>query len=201
MEHRNDRISALSVQLSIACFVAAAVYWFGEDGLAGLVFPLALVPYAPALYALNLLFLRRERSLRSLALFNLCIGLAFFTVLAIAIGWGQWKALAVAAALCLWLTGQGCGLALYPPALPRVILCLDASFLALLFSVVHGASAQAPAYQLIPACVGCAASLLGMMLRRMGGGVGARGWIFVGGTFLVMVDMVFLRVGSTAEPA
>ena len=201
MEHRNDRISALSVQLSIACFVAAAVYWFGEDGLAGLVFPLALIPYAPALYALNLLFLRRERSLRSLALFNLCIGLAFFAVLAIAIGWGQWKALAVAAALCLWLTGQGCGLALYPPALPRVILCLDASFLALLFSVVHGASAQAPAYQLIPACVGCAASLLGMMLRRMGGGVGARGWIFVGGTFLVMVVLVFLLVGSAAAPA
>ena len=59
MEHRNDRISALSVQLSIACIFAAAVYWFGEDGLTGLVFPLALIPCAPALYALNLLFLRR----------------------------------------------------------------------------------------------------------------------------------------------
>ena len=65
----------------------------------------------------------------------------------------------------------------------------------LILFVAYGSAVQVPAYQLIPACVGCAGSLLGLMIRRIGGGLGARGWSFVGAAFLVVLALVFLLVG------
>lgn len=201
MEHKNDSVGALSVQLSMACIFCTLVYWFSAGGQAGLIYPMALIPYAPALYGLNRLFLRRERSVRALVLLNLSAGVAFFAALVPAIGWGEWGALAFAAVLCLWLTAQGGWLAVEPPALPRVILCLDVSLVVLILFVAYGSAVQVPAYQLIPACVGCAGSLLGLMIRRIGGGLGARGWSFVGAAFLVVLALVFLLVGVAAAPA
>ena len=201
MERKNETVSALSIQLSTACVFATAVYWITRDEGVGTIFPLALLPYAPVLYGLNRLYLRRERSLQRLVLLNLCLGLACFAVLAADVGWGRWTALALAAVCCLWLTSQGCEMALNPPDLSRAVLCLDLSLVVLLFSVAYGAMVQVSIYQLAPACVGCASALLGLMIRRMGGGIRARGWIFVAGAFLGVVALVFLAVEFVAAPA
>ena len=118
MEGRNELVSALSVQLSMACIFCTAVYWFAQAGQTGLIFPLALLPYGPAVYGLNRLFLRRERSARALVLFNCAVGLALFGAMAADIGWGRWWTLVSAAVFCAWLTVRGAGLVMEPPALP-----------------------------------------------------------------------------------
>ena len=201
MWDRNDAVGALSVQLSMACILCTGAYWFCEGSRSGLVFPLALIPYAPVLYGLNRLFLRRERSVRGLVLFNLAAGLAAFGVMAGDIGWGQWGTMAFAGVACLWLTGQGSGLAVDPPKLPSIILCLDASLVVLILSVAYAAVVQVPAYQLAPACVGCVASLLGVMIWRMGGRLGVRGWSFAGAVFFILLLLVVLLVEFIAAPA
>lgn len=201
MEGRNELVSALSVQLSMACIFCTAVYWFAQAGQTGLIFPLALLPYGPAVYGLNRLFLRRERSARALVLFNCAVGLALFGAMAADIGWGRWWTLVSAAVFCAWLTVRGAGLVMEPPALPRVILCLDGSLVTLILFTAYGAAVQVPSCQLIPACIGCAGALLGLMLRRVGGGLGARGWAFVGAAFLALFALVFLLVSFAAAPA
>ena len=201
MERRDELAGALAVQLSTACMFCTLVYWFARDGQAGLIFPLALIPYGPAVYGLNRLFLRRERSARALVLFNCALGLSIFAAMAADIGWGGRWTLLAAAVFCAWLTVRGGGLALEPPTLPRMILCLDGSLVTLLLAVAYAAAVQAPSYQLIPACVGCAGALLGLMLRRAGGELGARGWAFVGAAFLALLALVVLVVSFAAAPA
>ena len=200
MEHRSDSVGALSIQLSMACLLCMAVYWFSEGRQTGLVFPMALIPCAPALYGLNRLFLRRERSMRALVFFNLFVGGICFAILAAGIEGNQRGTWACAAVLCAWLTVQGAKLAVKPPALSRVILCLDASLVALILFVAYGAAVQIPAYQMIPACVGGAGSLLGLMICRTGGRLGARGGLFAAVVCLAILASVFLLAGSVAAP-
>ena len=201
MERRNEVVGALSVQLSTACMFCTLVYCFAQEGQAGMIFPLAFIPYGPAIYGLNRLFLRRERSARALVLLNCALGLVPFGAMAADIGWGKWWTLIFAAIFCAWLTARGGGLAMEPPALSRVILCLDGSLATLILFVAYGAAVQVPSYQMLPACIGCAASLLGLMILRVGGGLGARGWTFVGAAFLALFAMVFLLVSFAAAPA
>lgn len=200
MEHRSDSVGALSVQLSMACIFCLAVYWFSRGMQTGLVFPLALIPCGPALYGLNRLFLRRQRSMRALLFLNAALGGACFALLASAIGRDQREMLAFAAVLCVILTVRGAQMAVKPPALSRVILSLDASLVALILFAAYGAAAQIPAHQMIPACVGCAGSLLGLMVCRTGGRLSARGGLFAAAVFLAILAVMFLLAGFVAAP-
>lgn len=177
-----------------------AAYWFSGEIRAGLVFPQALMLLAPALYGANRLFLRRQRSLRALVLANLALCVACFLGLALSIGPDERLTLAVAAALCAFLTVQAARLAITPPALSRVILCLDASLVALALFVAYAAGAQIPAYQMLPAAVGCAGSLLGLMVCRTGGNLGARGWLFAAAVFGLILLCVLLLWALVAAP-
>lgn len=200
MAHKSDSVGALSAILCQACMLCMAAYWFSGEIRAGLVFPQVLMLLAPALYGANRLFLRRQRSLRALVLANLALCVACFLGLALSIGPDERVTLAVAAALCAFLTVQAARLAITPPALSRVILCLDASLVALTLFVAYAASAQIPAYQMLPAAVGCAGSLLGLMVCRTGGNLGARGWLFAAAVFGLILLCVLLLWALVAAP-
>lgn len=199
MAHRCDSVGGVSVQLSTACLICMLVYWVGGKEM-GIAYPQALIPCALALYGVNRLFLRRERSMRTLVFLNIAAAGVCFAALAPAIGREQRATLAFAAVLCVWLTVQGARLAVKPPVLSRVILSLDVSLAALILFVAYGASAQIPAFQMIPACVGCAGSLLGLLICRTGGRLGARGGLLVAGAFVAVLVFVFLLAGFVAAP-
>ena len=195
-------VGALSIQLNAACILCTLIYWFSQSELGRIgPYPLVLLAYGPLLYGLDRLFLRRERTLRDLVLLNAGAGLAFFAVLVPLVGWGRWGSLIFAGLACLWLTVQAAQLSLSPPAMSKMILFLDGSLVLLLLFTAYGAAVQVPAFQFLPACVGCAASLLGLMLRRLGGGLGAKGWGFIAGAFLAVLALVCLLVGFAAAPA
>ena len=199
---RETSVSALSMQVSAACLLCTLVYWFSGTGWReGSIYPLILLLYAPALYVANRLFLRRERTMRSLVILNSVVGLLFFAALVPMVWWGGWGAVALAAVGCLWLTGWGAQMAAQPPALSKQILFLDISLVVLILYVSYASAFGSPVYQLIPACVGCACALLGLMVRRLGGGLGMRGWGFIAGAFLIVLALVFLLVGAAAAPA
>ena len=92
-------------------------------------------------------------------------------------------------------------MALEPPALPRMVLCLDGSILVLILTAATSSTGRAPLCQIAVACMGCASALLGLIVRRTGGNLGARGWAFLGAAFLGILALMFLLVGTAAAPA
>ncbi len=199
---RETTVSALTLQMSASCLLCTLAYWFLDAELSpGGLYPPVLLVYGPLLYGIDRLFLQQERTLQALCLLNGGAAVAFAAAGIPLIGWGHWTSLLFSAVACIWLSVWAGQMALEPPPLVRLLLYLDVSLIFSVLFVGYASAFQRPAYQLIPACLGCASALLGLTLRRVGRGLGAKGWGFIAAAFLVILALVVLLVGVAAAPA
>ena len=107
---------ALTSQFAVACNLTALYLIMTlREGSVGRMFPLSLLAYAPLLYLLNRLYLRRERTLRGVILLNLAVAACFLSVCILVDGRPEVAALAFMLILVAWLTIKGQSLALKPP--------------------------------------------------------------------------------------
>lgn len=103
--------------------------------------------------------------------------------------------------ICLWLTILGAQLAMEPPKLSYLILCLDLSLVLLVLFTGYLSLTGASALWSLSITAGCAAAILGIISHRTGSQIGARGWGIVALMFLVIFALVWLLVSFAAAPA
>lgn len=193
---------ALTSQFALACCLVTMTYLTTlSNRTPGWYYPLVLLVYAPAAYAVNRFFLHRERTLRGVVVLNALLWAGLFASVCWQEGIGDVAVLIFAGAFCLWVTVQGARLAMYGPNLRGLILTLDGS--ALMLVVFTGFLAAMDLNYLwgAPAAAGFAACILGMTANRMGRPMGAREWTLVGGAFVLISLVVLFLVGVAAAPA
>lgn len=200
MDNRHT-FPALTSQFAMACCLMTLIYMvtLGE-GTPEIYYPQVLPVYAPLLYGVNRLFLRRERTMLSTALLNA----ALWAVLMISICVQEWSgglaSLIAAAVFTLIITVRGACLAAEGTSLRSLILTLDATALLLVLFTAYLAAFGKSYLWSLPIAAGFAASVLGMTANRIGRPMGGREWGLVGGTFLLITLAVVLLVGVAAAP-
>ena len=201
MDERHT-LSALTMQFALACNLCTLVYLFTlTNAGTGRYYPLVLLAYAPAIYGLDRLFLRRSRTMRGLVIFNGVTGGGVFLSICLVDGWSSWVTLLFTAIFCLWPALQAGKLALEPPKLHSMILCLDASAVLLVLFVAFLSAIDLPVYWSVPAAAGCTAAVLGVVSRRINRSMGLRDWGMVLLAFGVIFAGMLLVVGFAAAPA
>ena len=201
MDERHT-LSALTMQLALAGDLCALVYLFTlRSGEVGRYYPLVLLAYAPAIYGLDRLFLRSSRTMRGLILLNGVMGIGLFLSVCMVDGWKSWETMIFAGAFCLWPTVQAGKIALEPPKLHSMILCLDTSTIVLALFVSFLSAVGLPAYWSVPAAAGCAAAVLGTISLRINRSMGPRDWGVVLLAFGALFAGMLLAVRFVAAPA
>lgn len=201
-ETRDPVLASAALLAGVGCILCTLIYFITLGHVDGRsCFPLVLTVYGPVLFGLDRLFLRRQRTMMSLALLN---GGALAALLALIFLSGGYQGVAMAiitVLVCLYPTFQAGQRALEPPPVFTHILTVDASFLVLLlFTGYTAATGQSITY-CVPICAGCAASLLGLILRRSGGELHGRGWGMVAAAFGGVFALLWLLVSVAAAPA
>lgn len=195
-------LASVMMQLSLACCICTLLCITMEAGdTLGLYYPLILIPYAPILYGINCLFLRKERTLQSLFLLNAVFCVALLVSIPVFNGWKSLLSFLVTIVLCVWPTLKAAQYAQKPPALHEMILSLDASMVLLLLFAAYAAATEVPMFRAIPAVLGCAVSILGVISRRMNRSMGPREWGLVSLIFLGIFAAMWLLVSFAAAPA
>jgi len=195
-------LSSVTMQLSLACCICTllCVTMAAGDTL-GLYYPMVLIPYAPILYGINCLFLRKERTLQSLFLLNACFCSALIVSILVLDDWKSFLSFVVTIVLCIWPTLKAAQYAQKPPALHEMILSLDASMVLLLLFAAYTAAMDVPMFRAIPPVLAVAASILGVISRRISHSMGAREWGLVSLVFLGVFATMWLLVSFAAAPA
>ena len=197
--HDTRILPAVACQFALACNLTTAYYMLTMgDGMPGWFYPQLMLLYAPALYLLNRLFLKKERSILALGSLN--------TVLCAAVAGGYlllepWKGIAYFAFVAIflgWLTLRSCTSALRGPSLRSTLLTLDASFLLLVaFIGYSSATALAPMWS-IPAVAGLCAAIISAVILRSSHSPGMKGWLAVGGAFALLFLLLWVVIGAAA---
>lgn len=199
-EHKT--LPAVTLQLTAACIMVSFVFATGWEHLEqGMYYPLVLLPYALLMYPLNRLFLRRERSMRALVLFNGACAAALLLSIVLSGDYGDWASLVFAGAFCVYLTVRASRSAMEAPGLRSSMMSMELCLVTLvLFTAWCGISAL-PVIWCAPAVLGCAAAVLGVMFSRMEGSPGPRGWAFIVLAFALIFLLLWLLVSFAAAPA
>ncbi|OUQ80177.1 hypothetical protein B5E43_04425 [Flavonifractor sp. An100] len=201
MDNRHT-FSASATQFALACclFTLTELVALNNSTMHGY-YPFILLIYAPALYGINRLFLRRERTMLDVTLLNVLLWAGITGSIIWQMGLEHPEELIFAGAFCVWLTVRGAQMALKAPTLQNLILTLDASAL-LLVICVGFLSATDRSYLLsLPIAMGFAASVLAMVANRMDRSLEIREWGMIAVAFLLISLVVFLLVGFAAAPA
>ena len=201
MDNRHT-FSACATQFALACclFTLTELVALNSGSMHGY-YPFILLIYAPALYGINRLYLRQERTMMGVSLLNLLLWSGMTGSIIWQMGLEHPEELIFAGAFCLWLTVRGAQMAYKAPTLQNLILTLDASAL-LLVICVGFLSATDRSYLLsLPIAMGFAASVLAMVANRMDRSLGIREWGMISGAFFLISFIVFLLVGFAAAPA
>ncbi len=102
----------ITAQFALACCLVTLTYVFSPDpGTVRAYYPQVLLAYAPALYGINRLFLRRDRSLLALVALNGVLAAALLLSLSLLWEPEGMAALLVAAGFGIWVTVRGALLA------------------------------------------------------------------------------------------
>lgn len=192
---------ALTSQFAVACNLTALYLIMTlREGSVGRMFPLSLLAYAPLLYLLNRLYLRRERTLRGVILLNLAVAACFLSVCILVDGRPEVAALAFMLILVAWLTIKGQSLALKPPQMSGMLLTLDGSILTLVLFVAYASALELDLAWSFPAVCGVVAILLGVAVRRMDRALGLREAGVLAVAFLVVLGAMALLLTLVAAP-
>ena len=192
---------SLCTQFALACNLTSFYYMITMgDGMPGWFFPQSMLIYAPLLYLINRLFLRRDRTMLSLGLLNvtLCGGmlLAYFLL-------EPWHGIAYVAFTVIflaWLTISGCCSALNGPTLRSVLVTLDAALILLVAFVGYSSATKLDTVWSIPALAGLCACIIASATQRSAQPLGLKGWLAVGGAFGVLFLLLTILIGA-ATPA
>ena len=191
-----------AAQLATACAVCSFVQIMGmsSGGELGL-YPLILIPYAAAAYGIDRLFLRRERSMRALALLNTAMGVAIFAACFALGACGDIASALFTALFCLGLTVRAASLCLRRMELRSMLLTMELCLFLLVAQVGFGAASGMGVAAYAPIMAGAAASILGLVIYRTEGSLGARGWAFTAAAFAGIFALLWLLVSFAAAPA
>ena len=187
-------------QFAMACNLACVYDLMSlEKGLTGGFFPLSMLLYAPLIYLLDLLLLRRNPTVLVLSTLNfLCAGAMLLGRLLLE-PWRGFADLAFAAAFLIWLTMRAGQFAREGAPLRGTLLMLDCSFLLLIAITAAFSASLLPLARAVPALCGLSASMVTASASRSPKTAGAKGWLALGIAFaLLMVPMwFFLTVLAT----
>jgi len=189
-------------QFALACNLTTVFYLLTlSDGLPGTVYPRIMLLYAPLLYWINRLFLRRERTMLSLTVLNGLLVCLTLTAHLLLDPWRGFASLVFTAAFLLWLSVRGCRFALSGAPLRGTLLTLDCSFLLLPIFIGYSAILGWESRWSIPALCGLAASITAAASSRSPKSRNAKGWLAVGAAFALLVGILWLFVSVIAAPA
>lgn len=202
MTDRGKFVSALCVQLASACMICALalIVSFNENAT-GLFYPLVLIPYALFAFLLNSLLLRRERTMRTLVLFNILLGILAMLAIYFVGGVTHWASLIIAAGIVAGLTVRSATLCFSPPELRSVMLMMELNLLVTVIFTMFSAVTGLPLIWSAPTVLGTAVSILGVMLYRSFGRTGKHGFAISALMFLAIFGAIWLLVGFAAAPA
>lgn len=192
---------ALTSLFALACCLATLTYLITLNaGIMGTYYPQVLLVYAPLLYGINRLFLRKERSMLSITALNGGLWIALVASICI-LEWDSGiAALVFAAIFTLIATVRAAYLAVEGTQLRGLIVTLDITALLLVLFTSYLAATEASYLWGLPIAAGFAAGVLGLTANRMGRPMGVREWGLVGGAFLLITLLVLLLVGVAAAP-
>lgn len=196
--------SSAAAQFVLACDLTAFYYLMTlRDTPAQWFFPQTLLLFAPLVYGVNRLFVRRERTLRGVFFLNVLLGAAY---LAAYLWFETWKGpatLIFAVLFTAWVVGSGGWLAFHPIGLREALLYLDASILTLVIFTAYTAATGTPLVWSVPVLCGFAAAMLSVSVCRAGHSLGGRSLAVLaaafGGIFLVMCLLVAVAAAPAGE--
>ena len=143
MNHDSRLLPAVCYQFGLACNLTTAYYILTmSEGMPGWFFPQIMLLYAPVLYLVNRLFLRRERSAAAVLSVNALL-------LAVAAGgyvlleeWHGTAYFIFSAFFLVWLTYCGGYCATDGLPLPWALLNLDAAFVLLVAFICYSSASM-----------------------------------------------------------
>lgn len=199
---RQSNFSGLTQQFALACglcsFFHLATLGQGDSIR---YFPLILLPYSLSVYAVNRLFLRQSRTMRSVFLVNAAFFTALFASVLLIEGGADWATLIFQGGFCLWITVWGVRCCLEPPDLRSLIVSLDLNVLLLLLFTALLAGMGQPISLCAPTIAGCAASILGLIVHRANRPLGLKDWGILLFVFSGLTAVMWLLLVWAAAPA
>jgi hypothetical protein len=194
-------LSASLMQVSLGGVLSACSYFLTmEDQTQVAYFPAILLVYAPLVYLLNRLFLRRERTVIAWILWNatLC-ALLVGSVAVVCAGWPSSGILPV-----LLFTGlstfRGAQLCHNPPKLSAAILWLEINVVVLAVFIGIWVTTEGSMLWCCPVTLGAGAALLAVISHRMNGRMGGREWVLLILVLACMGGVLWLLVTFFAAP-
>lgn len=199
---RQNAFPGLARQIALACGLFSAAHLLTlEQGGPIRYFPLVLLPASLAAYAINRLFLRQSRTMRAVVLLNAAFFIALFASVLAVEGIANWETLALQGGFCLWVTARGVRCCLESSDLHSLIVSLDMSILLLLLYTAFLLGADLPILWCAPAAAGCAASVLGLIARRVNRPLRIKEWGILFLIFSGLSAVMWLLVTLAAAPA
>lgn len=200
--HDHRPLPSIASQFALACNLTTAYYLITlDEGLSGPFFPLSMLAYAPLIYLINRVFLRRERTMLALTILNGFCGTLMLVGYLLLDQWRGFSYLACTTIFLTWLTVRGCQFVLNGPPLRGTLLTLDCSFLLLIAFIGYSSIMGWAAHWSIPALCGLSASMIAASASRSPHTLGMKGWLAVGGAFGLLVLLMWLFVEVMAAPA
>ena len=164
----NDAFPALMRRISSACILYSLIYMIMSAEKTDMrLFPLTLLVYAPGIYLLDLLFLKKERSVRSLVIFNALLGALYYASVFIIDGLLPFMGMTLILCVCAFVTFRGCTDAVRPPELHEMVQSLDLASLMLAVFISYAVISGTDAAVMLPAAVGFAAAVAGIAAKRV----------------------------------
>jgi hypothetical protein len=194
-------LSASLMQVSLAGVLSACSYFLTMENQTQVVyFPAILLIYAPLVYLLNRLFLRRERTIIAWILWNVALcALLVGSVAVVCSGWPSGGILPV-----LLFTGlatlRGAQLCHNPPKLSAAILWLEINVVVLAVFMGIWATTEGSLVWCSPVALGAGAALLAVISHRMNGRMGGREWLLLMLAFAFLGGVLWLLVNFLAAP-
>jgi hypothetical protein len=189
------------MQVSLAGVLSACSYFLTmEDQTQVIYFPAILLIYAPLVYLLNRLFLRRERTVIAWILWNVMLcALLVGSVAVVCTGWPSGGILPVLLFAGL-ATLRGAQLCHNPPKLSAAILWLEINVVALAVFMGIWATTEGSLIWCSPVALGAGAALLAVISHRMNGRMGGREWLLLMLAFAFLGGVLWLLVNFLAAP-
>jgi hypothetical protein len=194
-------LSASLMQVSLGGILSACSYFLTmEDQTQVVYFPAILLVYAPLVYLLNRLFLRRERTIITWILWNVMLcALLVGSVAVVCSGWPSGGILPVLLFVGL-ATLRGAQLCHNPPKLSAAILWLEINVVALAVFMGIWATTEGSLIWCSPVALGAGAALLAVISHRMNGRMGGREWLLLMLAFAFLGGVLWLLVNFLAAP-
>lgn len=197
--HDRRVLPAVACQFALACNLVTVYYMLTmREGLPGWFFPQILPVYAPLVYLINRLFLKKERSVLAVGVLNTVLGIAAGVGYFLS-GSGQGIAyVSFAGFFLFWLTLRGAGAAHQGIPLQRTLLTLDASFLLLVAFICYSSALTLSPVWAIPSVAGLCAAIIAAVILRSSQSPGLKGWLAVAGAFVLLFLLLWVVIGIAA---